>query len=122
MMARQAVRAHRSARPPRCARLALSVLRRVFDRDPMACPHCGSRMQLRAVVLGRHATTRILEGLTVATGARAPPLSDATVASRGSPPWRTPGRPGGVCVRVGAWHPEEAARSLERGVHSRGRR
>jgi hypothetical protein len=49
------------------------LLHRVFGRDPMLCPHCGSRMQLRAVVLGRPATTRVLEGLAVATRARAPP-------------------------------------------------
>jgi hypothetical protein len=48
-------------------------MHRVFGVDPMLCPHCGSRMQLRAVVLGRPATTRILDGLAVATGARAPP-------------------------------------------------
>ena len=50
------------------------LLKRSFGVDGWACPHCGQRMRLRAVVLPP-ATLKILRGLQAAC--RAPPGADA---------------------------------------------
>ena len=47
------------------------LLKRVFDVDGWACPSCGQRMRLQAVVKGPPASERILRGLTAAC--RGPP-------------------------------------------------
>ena len=47
------------------------LLRRTFDVDGWACPSCGERMRLRAVVKGPPASERILRGLAAAC--RGPP-------------------------------------------------
>ena len=48
------------------------LLQRVLGVDGSACPRCGWRMHLHAVVMGR-ALSRVLAGLEAAHGARAPP-------------------------------------------------
>ena len=48
------------------------LLQRVLGVDGSACPRCGGRMHLHAVVMGR-ALSRVLAGLEAAHGARAPP-------------------------------------------------
>jgi len=45
------------------------LLERVFHFDAFLCPRCQGRMQLRAVVIGGPATTRILEGIQKAVAA-----------------------------------------------------
>ena len=50
------------------------LLWRVFEQDGFACPVCGERMHLRALVLGPPATLRVLRGLKRSLRqARAPP-------------------------------------------------
>lgn len=53
------------------------LMARVFQADVLACPHCESRMTVRAVVLPGAKTLEILRGLEKA--ARGPP-TDAAVA------------------------------------------
>lgn len=47
------------------------LLGRVFQVDPFQCRHCGKQMELRCIVVGPPASTRILRGLG---SPRAPPL------------------------------------------------
>jgi hypothetical protein len=39
------------------------LLERVFSNDGFACPHCFGRLTLRAVIIGRPATTTALAGI-----------------------------------------------------------
>lgn len=48
-----------------------ALLERVFGVNGFACPRCDGQMQLRGVVIGRPATTKVLAGLRMA--ARGPP-------------------------------------------------
>jgi len=64
------------------------LLRRIFEVDPLACPHCGAEMRVVAFVTEPHIIDRILEHLrrTAPTRPRprAPPRrwkSSATTAS-----------------------------------------
>ena len=50
------------------------LLWRIFGAEGWDCPHCHSKMELRAVVVGPPATLKILKGL--AASARGPPQQD----------------------------------------------
>lgn len=63
------------------------LLKRSFGVDGWACPHCGQRMRLRAVVLPP-ATLKILRGLQAAC--RAPPGAEVLRAEASLPVGATP--------------------------------
>lgn len=44
------------------------LLRRVFEYDGWACPHCQKPMKLRSIVIREPATTQVVSGLLRATG------------------------------------------------------
>ena len=44
------------------------LLRRVFEYDGWACPHCHKPMKLRSIVIREPATTQVVSGLLKATG------------------------------------------------------
>jgi len=51
------------------------LLDRVFGVDAWACPRCGAQMELRALIIGPPATSRVVRGLSKA--ARGPPRPTA---------------------------------------------
>jgi hypothetical protein len=71
LMRKRARRARRRMANPWCPWSAL--LERVFGTGGTRCPRCGRGMSVRAIVIGRPATTRILAGLR--RSARGPPSS-----------------------------------------------
>jgi len=65
-----------NARRPRPRRLSWAqLLQRVFGVDPLACPRCGDRMRLLAVIQDPEAIRAILDCLDLPS--RAPPLAPA---------------------------------------------
>lgn len=54
------------------------MLARTFEVDVKACPRCGGRLEVRAVVPDHDIARRILDAIP--TAARAPPTAESTVA------------------------------------------
>ena len=57
------------------------LMRRVFDIDVLACPGCGGRLRLVAVLDASAATARILEHLHLPTEVLAPVPARASPAT-----------------------------------------
>jgi len=81
--ARGSWQASKLARPERCSASSrwwpwAELLWRVFGVQGWACPRCGERMRLRAVVLHPPATTRVMR--TMASAVRLPPVRGSPVA------------------------------------------
>jgi len=54
-----------------------TLLARTFEVDVKACPRCGGRLEVRAVVTDHDIARTILDAIP--TAARAPPSGDSTV-------------------------------------------